>query len=106
MTCWAYNSLWEAAKVLLTPGVPGIGLTIPRHCLSGGILQSCRPPDSRGAWHLEAVSADADALSLGWLHRHEVPAAPLHARRASRQRQASPPCLGGGKEVLVLPAVS
>ena len=91
--------------VLLPLGVPIIGLTRPGHCLSGGILQSCRPPDSRGAWHLEAASADADALSLGRLHHREVLAASPHARRASRQRQASPPSLGGGREALVLPPV-
>ena len=41
----ADNSLGQAAKVLLHLGVPGTGLTRPGCCLSGDILQSCRPPD-------------------------------------------------------------
>ena len=61
MRCQAYNSLWEAAKVLLPPGVLGIDLTRPGCYLLGGILQSCRPPHSRGTWPLEAASVDGDA---------------------------------------------
>ena len=106
MRHWAYNSLWEAAKVLLPLEVPGIDLMRPGHCLSGGILQSCRPPDSQGTWPLMAVSADGDALSLGLLHHREAPAAPPHAHRASRWRRASPQCLGGEREALVLPLIS
>ena len=106
MQPWVHNSLWEAAKVLLPSEVRGIGLTRPRCCLSGGILQSCRSPDSRGTWPLETACANGDALSLSLLHRHKALAAPPHARRASRQRQASPQCLGGGWEVSVLPLAS
>ena len=94
------------SKGFATSGSTGLSLTNPGHCLSGGILQSCRSSDSRGAWPLEAPSSDGDALSLSLLHRCELLAAPLHARRAIRRRQASPHCLGGGREVLVLPLTS
>ena len=60
MRCLADNSLGQAAKVLLPLGVPGTGLTRPRHCLSGDILQSCRPPEFQGASPPEAASQDAN----------------------------------------------
>ena len=76
------------------------------HCWSGGILQSCRSPDSQGAWPLEAPSLDGDALSLSLLHHCEVPAAPPHACKAASWRRASPHCLGGGREESILPLAS
>ena len=49
--------------------------------------------------HPEAGSQGANALWLGQPHHPEGTAAPPHTRKASQQKQASPPHLGGEREV-------
>ena len=106
MRHWVHNPLWEAARLLSPLKVLGWGWMDLEHCLSGGTLLSCRRPDFRDAWPHVASSPDGDAWSLRQPHCGKQQSALSHVCRAEKWSQASPHCLGGGREALVFPCAS